>query len=68
MVCDKVVCDRGAAEEEAKEARYRSAASATPATRNEGGCHQVPCLPRETKVDVAKCHACHVKYRGVTGD
>ena len=67
--------------------------SATPATRNEGGGNQVPCLPRKvtrrhrrlippqarhqnqptvpqvpclprkTKVDVAKCHACHVKRR-----
>ena len=27
------------------------AISATPATQNEGGCRQVPCLPRETKVD-----------------
>ena len=25
----------------------------------------MPCLPRETKVDVAKCHACHPKCRGV---
>ena len=30
---------------------------------NEGGCHQVPRLPRKTKVDVSKCHACHVKRR-----
>ena len=37
--------------------------SATPATWNEGGCRQVPRLPRETKVDVAKCHACHAKRR-----
>ena len=37
--------------------------SATPATQNEGGCHQVPGLPRKTKVDVTKCHACHVKRR-----
>ena len=35
---------------------------------NEGGCRQVPRLPRETKVDVAKCHACHAKCCGVTGD
>ena len=42
--------------------------SARPATRNEVGCHQVPCLPRKAKVDVAKCHACHAKYRGGTGD
>ena len=34
-----------------------SAISATPATQNEGGCRQVPRLPRETKV-----------CRGVTGD
>ena len=32
--------------------------SATPATQNEGGCRQVPRLPRKTKVDVTKCHAC----------
>ena len=37
--------------------------SATTATRNEGGCCQVPRLPRKTKVDVAKCHACHAKRR-----
>jgi len=40
-----------------------SARPATPATQNEGGCDQVPLLPRETKVDVAKCHACHAKLR-----
>ena len=37
--------------------------SATPATQNEDGRHQVPHLPRETKVDVAKCDACHAKRR-----
>ena len=42
--------------------------SATPATQNQGGCRQVPRLPRETKVDAAKCHACHAKCRGVTGN
>ena len=45
------------------QASQPSAPSATPATQYEGGCRQVPCLPRETKVDVAKCHACHVKRR-----
>ena len=35
--------------------------SATFATQNEGWCHQVPRLPRETKVDVTKCPACHAK-------
>ena len=48
----------------AVQARHQSQASAIRA----GGCHQVPHLPRETKVDVAKCHACHAKCRGVTGD
>ena len=38
--------------------------SATPATQNECGCDQVPRLPRKTKVDVTKCHACHAKCRG----
>ena len=39
-------------------ARHRSqpnAIRALPATQSEGRCHQVPCLPRETKVDVSKC-------------
>ena len=44
-----------------------SAISATPATWNEGRCEFVPRLPRETKVDVRLCHACHAKCRGVTG-
>ena len=35
-----------------------STMSATPATQNDGGCEFVPRLPRETKVDVTKCHAC----------
>ena len=40
-----------------------SKSSTTPATWNEGGCHQVPRLPRETKMNVSKCHACHAKSR-----
>ena len=28
----------------------------------------MPHLPRESKVDVTKCHACHAKCHGVTGD
>ena len=44
------------------------APSATPATQNEAGCRQVPCLPRETKVDVPKCQGCYAKCRGVTCD
>ena len=52
-----------------------SATSDTPATWNEvaatqnvGGCRQVPRLPRKTKVDVSKWHACHSKCRGAPGD
>ena len=37
--------------------------SATPATCNEGGCRQVPRLPRKAKVAVTKCHAYHAKRR-----
>ena len=39
---------------------------ATPATWYQGGCHQVPRLPRKTTVDVRLCHACHVKSRGMS--
>ena len=39
----------------------------TPATQNDGRCQFVPRLPRETKVDVTKCHACHAKWRGAPG-
>ena len=35
--------------------------SATLATQSASGCRQVPRLPRQTKVDVAKCHACRAK-------
>ena len=38
-----------------------STMSATPATQNDGGCAIVPRLPREIKVDVTKCHACHAE-------
>ena len=41
-----------------------STISATPATQNDGRCEIVPRLPRETKVDVRLCHACHAKWRG----
>ena len=33
----------------------------TPATKNDRGCAIVPRLPREIKVDVTKCHACHAE-------
>ena len=41
-----------------------NAIRATPATQSEGRCHQIPRLPRETKVDVSKCNACHANSRG----
>ena len=77
MVCDKVVCERrcggGGGMRMSPSAtpatqNEGSALSATPATQNESGCRQVPRLPRETKADVAKCHASRAKCRGVTGD
>ena len=27
-------------------------------------CHQIPRMPRETKMNVSKCHACHANSRG----
>ena len=65
MVGDKVVCDKVVPATRA--ARATRAASSVP-TQNEGRCLPVPRLPRETKVDVAKCHACHAKCRSITGD
>ena len=59
---------RGVTGDQRRPSTPPGATCAAPATRNEGGCHQVPHLPRETKVDVTKCHACHAKCRGVTGD
>ena len=38
--------------------------SATPATQSDGGCYQVPRLPRKGTMDVTKCHACHANRRG----
>ena len=43
-----------------------STANATPATQSEGRCHQVPRLPRKRKVDLAKYHACHQKWRSMS--
>ena len=58
---------RGVTGAQASPSAPPSAMSATPATQNDGGCEIVPRLPRETKVDVRLCHACHAKWRGVTG-
>ena len=40
--------------DQARHQTQPSVISTTPATQNEGGCRQVPRLPRETTVDVAK--------------
>ena len=59
---------RGAPGDQRRPSAPPSPTCTTPATQNEGGCDQVPRLPRETKVDVTKCHACHAKCRGAQGD
>ena len=59
---------RGAPGDQAGPSAPPSTMSATPATQNDGGCEFVPRLPRETKVNVTKCHACHAKCRGAPGD
>ena len=61
-VCNNEVCYRQCVTKS-----QPSPTSATPATQNEGRCHQVPRLPRKPKVDVAKRHACHAKCRGDHG-
>ena len=54
---------RATSGDQARHQTQPSARSATPAMQNEGGCCQVPRRPRQTKVVVAKRHACHVKRR-----
>ena len=58
---------RGVTGAQARASAPPSAICATPATQNDSRCEFVPRLPRETKVDVRLCHACHAKCRGVTG-
>ena len=43
--------------------RHACHAKRKSATQNGVGCLQVPHLPRDTKVDVSKCHACPSKQR-----
>ena len=59
---------------------WSMSASATPATRSEGWCHQVPRLPRKvprrprrptgtkrvTRAKCHKCHACHANWRSTS--
>jgi len=52
---------RGVTRDQAGPSAPPSAMSATLATQNDRGCEFVPRLPREIKVDVTKCHACHAK-------
>ena len=53
IVRDKVVCDKVVFKREMDSLTARMSPSATPATQMERRC----------QVDVAKCHACHVKQR-----
>lgn len=46
---------------EIKEKRRWMSPSTAYATRYEGGCRQVPHLPRGTKVDIDKSQVCHAK-------
>ena len=68
MVCQRWCVKDGVWQSRVWQRRYVTkqrgmSPSAMPATQNEGRCHQVPRLPRKTKVDVGLCHACHVKRR-----
>ena len=54
---------RGARQTQARHQSQPSAVSATPAMQSEGRCHQVPRLPRQVKVDVITCCACHANSR-----
>ena len=56
-VCDQVVCDKNMCDKVVCE-RWCDL---------QHGCHQVPRLPRQTHVDVTKCHACHANSRGNNG-
>ena len=56
------------AADQARHQTQPSVINATPAAQNKGGCLQVLRLQRETTVDATKCHACHAKWRSVTGD
>ena len=58
---------RGVTGAQARSSAPLGAICPTPATQNDSRCEFVPRLPRETKVDVRLCHACHTKCRGVTG-
>ena len=47
---------------QARHQTQASVRSTMPGTQNEGGCHQVPRLLRETTANVTKCpHTCHAK-------
>ena len=50
-------------ENQARRLSQPHAIRATPATQSGSRCVQIPHLPRETKVDVSACHACHAKCK-----
>ena len=64
-MCDGVVCGakpraKDGAEEEEEEEEEEEARGPQ---GNEGGCHQMPRLPRKTKVDVTTCNSYHACRR-----
>ena len=59
MVGDKVGCERWCVTKWCVKEGVK--AGATSATQNDRGSAIVPRLPREIKVDVTKCHACHAE-------
>ena len=70
MACDKVVCHRWRVKKLCvKDGVSKMVGDKVVCERwcvTEGGCHQVPHLPRKTKVDVSKCHVCHAKWRSMS--
>jgi len=52
LATQSAAVSRGTNGDQARHQTQPSAASATPATQNEGGCPEVPRLPRKVKVDV----------------
>ena len=69
VVCERVVCDKVVRDKMDVRERCERLCGAKLCvwqsriwerwTHLQGGCHQVPRLPRQTKVNVAKRHACH---------
>ena len=61
-LCVKTSCEKKTPEP-ASRVPYTSA---TPSTTNKGRCRQVPCVSRNVKVGVTKCHVCDAKRRSMS--